>query len=132
MRRNRKTISTSEDMITNLAEITKMNFDMLTKLLPWLAANEQTQLRFRIAVINSFARIEAALSLLVVGQEAQMQGKRAYFYQEKLEEDAKAADKFISEQAVKRGQSVMRYIYSETEPTHAMHDRRRKWSNWEI
>jgi hypothetical protein len=52
-----------------------------------------------------------------------------------LDEDAKAAEEYISKQAHERGLAIVKYIYKETKETateSAPHDRRRKWSGWEI
>ena len=42
-------------------------------LIPWLDANKKTERKFRSAVIHELARIESAISLVLVGQEAQSQ-----------------------------------------------------------
>jgi hypothetical protein len=73
MRRNSKSITTSSDIITNIAELSKTNFNLLTKLVHWMDANEKVQQKFRYVVIGNLAKIEATASLLLVGQMAQTQ-----------------------------------------------------------
>jgi hypothetical protein len=108
-----------------------MNFNLLTKPVHWMDANEKAQRKFRYAAIGSLSKIEATASLLLVGQMVQTQ--RLQWYESgKLDEDAKAAEEFISKQSLKKGVAVVKYIYKETTPETASHDRRRKWTGWEI
>lgn len=132
MRRNFKSITTSPEIIKKIAAHTEANFNLLTKLMPWLDANELVQRRFRYAVINKLTRIEAAIALVLVGQQAQMQAKRMEYFADKLEEDAKAADEFISKQSEAAGLNMIRYIHEESQSPEVCPDRRRKWSGWEI
>jgi hypothetical protein len=131
MRRNRKSITTSPEIVTNIAELSKMNFNLLIKLVHWMDANEKAQRKFRYAVIGSLSKIEATASLLLVDQMAQTQRLKLYD-SDKLEEDAKAAEDFISKQLLEKGVAVVKYIYTETTPETAVYDRRRKWTGWEI
>jgi len=52
MRKNSKSITTSPEIITQIAELLKMNFSLLTKLVPWLDEHEKAQRKFRSAVIG--------------------------------------------------------------------------------
>lgn len=131
MRRNSKSITASPEIVTNIAELSKMNLNLLTKLLHWMDANEKFQRKFRYAVINSLSKIDAKASLLLVGQLARTQ-RPQWYDSDKLEEDAKATDEFISKQSLEKGVAVVKYIYTETTPETANHDRRRKWTGWEI
>jgi hypothetical protein len=131
MRKNRKPITTSPEIVTNIAELSKMNFNLLTRLVHWLDANEKAQKKFRYAVIGSLTKIEATTSLLLVGQMAQTQGPQ-WIDKDKLDKAAKAADEFISKQSLEKGVAVVKYIYKETPPEAASIDRRRKWTDWEI
>jgi len=131
MRRNRKSITTSPEIVTNVAELSKMNINLLTKLVHWMDANEKAQRKFRYAVIGSLSRIEATTSLLLIGQMAQTQGPQ-WYDKDKLDESAKAADEFILKQSLEKGVAVVKYIYTETPPEPASRDRRRKWTGWEI
>ena len=133
MRKNSKSITTSPEIITQIAELLKMNFSLLTKLVPWLDEHEKAQRKFRSAVIGYLSRIEATASLIHVGQMAQTQRPQSHD-KGKLDESAKSAEEFMSKQSLKKGVAVVKYIYKET-PTEAetdRHDRRRKWTGWEI
>jgi hypothetical protein len=132
MRRNCKSITTSPEIIKNIAAHTEANFNLLTKLMPWMDANEKVQRRFRYAVNHKLTRIEAAISLLRVGQQIQMQAKRMAYFEDKLEEDARSAEEFISNQSEAAWPKMIRYIHGESQSPEVRHDRRRKWSGWEI
>jgi len=131
MRRKYQTTTNSPDATTNMAALTKANFNLLTKLIPWLDANERIQRKFRFAVIHKLTRIEAAVSMLLVGQQVQMQRRHEY-YADKLEEDARSAEEFISRQSEVAGLRIIQYIHTESQPPDVRHDRRRKWWGWEI
>jgi len=61
------------------------------------------------------------------------QNQRPQFYDaDKLNKEAKEAEEFISTQALKRGQRIVKYIYMEETKTEAPWDRRRRWAGWEI
>ena len=72
MRRNAKFITTSPEIITNIAEVSKMNFNMLVKLVPWLAEHEKTQRKFRNAVLFRLSNIETLVTESFGAQLAQM------------------------------------------------------------
>jgi hypothetical protein len=55
MRRNAKSITTSPEIVRHIEGLTEANFNLLTKLVPWLDANEQAERRFRNAVIGSLS-----------------------------------------------------------------------------
>jgi len=76
--------------------------------------------------------VEAAVSLILVGQQAQTQSKQPWFIPEKLEEDAKKAEEFIARQSEQAGMKMIRYIYGNEQSPEPRHDRRRKWWGWEI
>jgi hypothetical protein len=69
--------------------------------------------------------------MLVVGQQAQMQGRQAY-YEDKLRKDVKSAEEFIAAQSEQMGVTMLSYIYGETRAPEPRRDRRRKWHGWEI
>ena len=111
-----------------------MTFDLQTKLIHWLAANEEAQRKFRTVVINKLCRIEAKTSLLLVGQMAEQQMKTHFYYQDKLDADAKDTDEHITQTALKEVTSILSYIYKQEPKVEASHrpDRRKKWHGWEI
>jgi hypothetical protein len=132
MKKRRPSMPTSEQRIDNIAEQTKLNLSLQTKLVHWFADQEKLQRKFRFAIINKLSRIEAAVSMLLVGQMARNQGERPFFRAEKLEKDAEAMEKFITRQAFENGRKTVRYLYQEDPQPEDRHDRRRKWHGWEI
>jgi hypothetical protein len=134
MRRNCKSITTSPEIVKHIDGLTEANFKLLTMLIPWLDANKKTERKFRSAVIHKLSRIESAISLVLVGQEAQSQWwlKQHGYDAEKLEESAKWAEEVISKQSEPAGLRTIRYIYSEDPVPEPRHDRRRRWWGWEI
>ena len=131
MRRNSKSIEASAEVVANIAELSKMNLNLLIKLVHWMDANEKAQRKFRYASIGRLSKIEATASLLLVGQMVQMQ-RSVWYDRGKLDEDAKAAEEFISKQSLEKGVAVVKYIYKETTPETTSHDRWRNWTGWEI
>lgn len=79
MRRNARSITTSPEIVRHIDGLTEANFKLLTMLILWLDANKKRERRFRSAVIHELTRIEAAISLLLVGQEAQSQGTLRHY-----------------------------------------------------
>lgn len=134
MRRNARSITTSPDIVRHIDGLTEANFNLLTMLIPWLDANKKTERKFRSMVICELTRIEYAISLLLVGQNAQSQGmlKRYGYDADKLEADAKWAEEVISKHSESAGLDMMRYIYREDPAPEPRHDRRRRWWGWEI
>jgi hypothetical protein len=107
----------------------------MIRLIDWLAVNEKQQRKYRFAMIHKLARMEAAISLQRVEQLAQTQSKPPFYFEDKLMEDAKADEEFISNQSEQVGVTMLRYIYGEDrapEPPEPRRDRRRKWHGWEI
>ena len=120
--------------VIDTAQQTRMMFQLLPQLVLAVARNEKTQHKFRTAVIHKLTRVESAISLVLVGQEAQSQVtlKHHGCDAEKLEESAKWAEEFISRQSEAAGLRAIRYIYSEDPALEPRHDRRRIWWGWEI
>ena len=132
MRRNCKSITTSPEIVKHIHGVAEANFRLLTKLIEWLAENEKRQGKYRFAMIHRLTRMEAAISLLLVGQQAQTQSKPPFYQTDKLMEDAKAAEEFISNQSEQVGLKLLRCIYGEDRAPEPRRDRRRKWHGWEI
>ncbi|TAK99857.1 MAG: hypothetical protein EPO07_10500 [Verrucomicrobia bacterium] len=131
MRRNARSITTSPEIVKHIDGLTEANFKLLTRLIPWLDAHEKIQQKFRYAMIYKLTRLDAAISMLLVGQQIRMQKRQEYFA-EKLDEDAKAAEEFISEQSEAKALKLIRFIHSESPAPEVRRDRRRKWTGWEI
>ena len=132
MRRNAKSITTSPEIVKHIDGLTEANFQLLTKLVPWLNENERVERKFRYVMLHKLTRIETAISLLLAGHQAQTQRRPPYFRADKLKEDAQAAEEFIESQSQQAGIKMMQYIYGEDQRPEPRHDGRRKWSGWEI
>lgn len=134
MSRKRRSITSSPEIIESIAERSKMTFDLQTKLVHWLAANEEAQRKFQSIVIAKLCRIEAETSLLLVGQMAEQQVRHPFFYPDQLKVDAKVVDKQVTQTALEEGTSILSYIYKQEPKAEARHshDRRKKWHGWEI
>jgi hypothetical protein len=132
MRRNARSITTSPDIVRHIDGLTEANFKLLTQLIEWLAGNEKQHTKYRMAMINRLTRVEAALSLILVGQQAQTQSQQPWYQMDKLEQDAKWAEEFIARQSEQTGMKLIQYIYGKDKAPEPRHDRRRKWWGWEI
>ena len=115
MRRNARSITTSPEIVRHIDGLTEANFNLLTQLIEWLA------------MINRLTRVEAAISLILVGQQAQTQSKPPWYQADKLEEDARWAEECIARQSEQAGMKMIRYIYGKDQAPEPRHDRRRKW-----
>ena len=132
MRRNARSITTSPEIVRHIDGLTEANFKLLTQLIEWLAGHEKQHTKYRMAMINRLARVEAAISLILVGQQAQTQSKPPWYHPDKLEEDARWAEECIARQSEQAGMEMIRYIYAKEQAPEPRHDRRRKWWGWEI
>lgn len=132
MRRDAKSITTSPDIVKHIEGLAEATFKLLTRLIQWSAENEKRQRRYRYAVIHRLTQMEAAISLILVEQQAHVQRRHSYFNDDKLREQAKAAEEFISKQSHQQGMNIITYIYGEDPAPEPRHDRRRGWWGWEI
>jgi hypothetical protein len=132
MRRNARSITTSPEIVRHIDGLTEANFKLLCQLIEWLDGHEKQHRKYRMAVINRLARMEAAVSMILVAQEAQTQSKPPWVRPEKLEEAARQAEEFIVRQSEQEGMKMIQYIYGKDQTPEPRHDRRRKWSGWEI
>ena len=89
MKGNRADTGTITGIAEATAERVRLSGEILKAMAHALAANEQTQRRFRYAIINKLARIEVLLGLLHVSQLARDQ-RPVEHYAEKLLEDSRA------------------------------------------
>ena len=134
----RKYIQTSKELtelLNKTAALTHANFEMLTKLVPWLDAHNVEQRKFRNVVLNKLQRIEGMAQQLLLGQLAEQQGKKLWFTKEKLVENLEAAEEFIRKTSEDQFLNILKYIYvkkPETVEQNAPRDRRKKWHGWEI
>jgi hypothetical protein len=132
MRRNARSVTTSPEIVRHIDGLTEANFKLLTQLIEWLAGHEKQHTKYRMAMINRVTRLEAAVSMILVAQEAQTQSKPPWVRPDKLEEAAKHAEDFIARQSEQVGMKIIRYIYGKEQAPEPRHDRRRKWWGWEI
>ena len=108
-----------------------MNKDLLIALATAVGTNEKVQRRFRTAVLTRLARIETILGLVHVWQLADSQRPKQYFA-DKLDEDARAAEEYVSEKSHELGLKMVRYIHTDAPEPEPRFNRRRKWSDWVI
>jgi hypothetical protein len=126
MKRNRADTGTITGIAEATAERVRLSGQILQAMAHVLAANEQTQRKFRCAVINKLARIEALLGLVHVSQLARDQ-QPVNYYEEKLLEDSQAAEEYISRTSYEAGLTMVKYIYGEGEEVGTKTKKRRKW-----
>lgn len=132
MRRNARSITTSPEIVRHIDGLTQANFNLLTRLIEWLDGHEKQHTKYRMAMINRLTRVEAAISMILVAQEAQTQSKPPWCPPGKLEEAAKQAEEFIARQSEQVAMTMIRYIYGKEQAPEPRQDRRRKWWGWEI
>jgi hypothetical protein len=131
MRRKRRSITTSPEIIETIAERTRMTFDLQAGLIQWLDANEKTQRKFRAAVLIRLSKIETMLTevqgcqLVQYWPPGRVSDEQRDKYLQEVEERLSVASNQL-------GLKMVRYIYGETEMPEIRHDRRRKWWCWEI
>jgi hypothetical protein len=135
MRRNRKSITTSPEIVEHIDGLTNAQFNLLTGLIPWLAENEKRQRKYMSCVLIRLSKIETLLTELLGVELVQFwppgrppegvsDERRAELVQEVEERISRASEQL--------GLKMIRYIYGETEMSEGHHDRRRKWWGWEI
>jgi hypothetical protein len=132
MRRNARSITTSPEIVRHIDGLTEANFKLLTQLIEWLAGHEKQHTKYRMAMINRLTRVEAAISLILVGQQMQLLSKPPWYQPGKLEEDARGAEEWIARQSEQTAMKMIRYVYGKDQAPESRHDRRRKWWGWEI
>jgi hypothetical protein len=132
MRRNARSITASPDIVRHIDGLTQANFKLITGLIEWLDGHEKQHTKYRMGMMNMLTRVEAAISLILVGQLAQTQSKPPWYQPDKLEEAARHAEEFIARQSEQTGMKMIRYIYGKEEVPEPRHDRRRRWWGWEI
>jgi hypothetical protein len=132
MRRNARSITTSPEIVRHIDGLTEANFKLLTQLIEWLAGHERQHTKYRMAMINRLTRVEAAISLILVGQQTQLLSKPPWYQTDKLKEHARQAEEFIARQSEQEAMKMVRYINGKDQAPEPRNDRRRKWWGWEI
>ena len=131
MRRNCRSITTSPEIVKHIDGLTEANFNLLTRLVPWLAENEKAQRKFRAAVLVNLSKIEATLTQVLGCQLAQYwpEGKVTDAQRAKYIKDV---EEWVSSDTEQLGLKMVRYIYGPSDEAVVPRDRRRKWHGWEI
>lgn len=121
----------SIDPLQNHYELTRLNFNLLTKLVPWLDDHAKQDQKFKTAVVVKLSKIEAMLTELMGCQLAQYwpDGKVT---EKQRHEYIKEVQNRISIGSKETGLKMVRFIYEESSEIDPPRDRRRKWSGWEI
>jgi hypothetical protein len=122
------------ELAQNMAERGHMNQQLLIALANAVAANEETQRRFRTVVLIRLSRIETMLTEIQGAQLVQLwhpdrvcKDQRTKWVQEVQERVEGASNEM--------GLKMVKFIYGESEQLGRPGARRgkwRKWSDWEI
>jgi hypothetical protein len=132
MGRHRKSITSSPEIIETIAERTKMTFDLHTRLIQFLAANEKAQRKFRTAVLIRLAQIETMLTEVQGCQLADYWPPTARITDEQRDQYLKEVESRTSASSECLLSKMVRYIYGDDPILEVRHDRRKKWHGWEI
>lgn len=135
MKRHRKSKGSSPDPITDMAatvakvmvERTRMILELLPKLVLAVAANEETQHRFRTAVLIRLSKIETMVSM-IHGAQIVETNKPIARNEEKLNKHAEEADEFVSRKSNELGLAMAKFIYGQSEVPDAQRKARRRRS----
>jgi hypothetical protein len=119
MKRNRKTVTASPEIITSIAEMAKTNLELLTRLGERLEASERAHIRFEFAVVGKLSRIEAMAQLLGLSNTIVSCRK----YGGSVTDKAEKLEELIDEQSREIESRLMKYLQKESIPSR---DRRRK------
>jgi len=131
MRRNARFITTSPEIVKNVHGLTEPSFNMLTKLIHWLADNEERQRKFMNCVLVRLSKIETML-IEVQGCQLADLWRPPNVREEKRCEYLKEVQDRMDLASEQLGVKMIRYIYGKGPMPEARHDRRRRWWGWEI
>jgi hypothetical protein len=109
-----------------------MIHQLLPKLALAVAGNEEVQRKFRTAVLIRLAKIETMLTEVQGAQLADFWSPGTRISDEQRDKYLKEVEERVSRNSEQLGLKMVRYIYGESEELGVPHDRRRKWSGWEI
>jgi hypothetical protein len=132
MTRKRRSITTSPEIIDSIAERTKMTFDLQTRLIHFLAANEKVQRKFRTAVQIRLANIETMLTEVQGCQLADYWSPTARITDEQRDQYLKEVEGRTAASSGHLLTKMVRYIYGDDPIPEVRRDRRKKWHGWEI
>ena len=119
------------DFATNVVRLDEITLEFVSGFSVLIIGMQRHVAHVAYAVIGILSQIEATTSLLLVGQMIQTQ-RQQWHDKDKLDETVKAAEEFISKQSLEKGMAVVKHIHTEATPETARHNRRRKWTGWEI
>jgi hypothetical protein len=131
MRRNAKSITTSPEIVKEIAAKTHANFDLLTRLIPWLDAHEKAQRKFRATVLGSLSRIQTYVTMIHGAQIVESKGFTPG-YEAEIQEHTEHAQEYVKQRSEEMVRALVSFIYREEPKPEARYDRRRKWTGWEI
>ena len=110
-----------------MVERTRMILELLPKLVLAVAANEETQHRFRTAVLIRLSKIETMVSM-IHGAQIVETNKPIARNEEKLNKHAEEADEFVSRKSNELGLAMAKFIYGQSEVPDAQRKARRRRS----
>jgi hypothetical protein len=131
MRTNCKSITASPEIVKHIDGLTEANFNLLTRLVPWLAENEKRQRKLKNCVLIRLSKIETMLTEVQGCQLTEFwpPGKVS---DEKRTDHLKEVEARMESASEQLGLTMIRYIYGDDQAPESRHDRRRKWHGWEI
>ena len=131
MRRQRRSITTSYDIVQHIDGLTEANFKLLTMLISRLAEIEKRRRKYMTCVLIRLSKIETMLTEVQGCQLADFWPPGKVRDEERIKhvKELKARMESASEQM---GLKMTRFIYGEDQGPEGRHDRRRKWWGWEI
>lgn len=118
------------DIAKTTAERVRLTGDLLKELTSGLVENDKVQRRFRYAVLRCLTKIELTVKMIHGSQIVQAQGTKPG-YEERIAEDVKATDEFISQKTEEMSLKMVKYIYGGDE-SGARTGKQRTQPDWEI
>lgn len=131
MKEHRTSTGPSEDSITTIATRMRLNLKLLEEMAEWSDKNERIQRRFRNAVLFRLAKIETTVSMIHAAQIVEAHESKPN-NQERIKRHGENAGEYVAKHSKALGLKMVRYIHDESGEQEVPHDRRRKWSGWEI
>jgi hypothetical protein len=118
-------------MAVDLGERSHWNKQLLIALANAVAANEETQRRFRTAVLIRLSSIEAMLTEVQGAQLADFWAP-GRITDEQLDKNVREVQERVSKASNELGLKMVKYIYGGTEALVERPSKGRSWSDWEI
>ena len=118
------------EIVKTTAERVRLTGDLLKELSNAWLENEKVQRRFRVAVLQRLTKIELTATMIQSAQIVQGQGTKPG-YEERIAEEVKAVDEFISQKTDEMGRKMANYLYRGAE-SDARAGKQKAKSDWEI